>query len=317
MDKMSSLILSASFLPSPISYHVSSKGISSHFIEYKDRIAERFVLDLIRPSYPHIIHPYCFHKFGPSGCRKALAHLNKHLSSGRYDYLLRLDIKSFYASIHHNTLLDLLAQDFNDPRLLLLFERFVTRYLFTPRGFSNPDVGLSYRSPLSHFFASIYLKPLDQAFDRMAVSYTRYMDDIVILCSSHNQFKKVRARVFHILKSLKLDLSPKKSYMGPLTDFHFLGAMIKVMPSFDLCNTQISTGLHPRSMVKALNKAKASAAFGSATHNYRQYLIRWGRWWGFATHRSALSCLQELLSWSKSNWLSAMIEATILSDSVP
>ena len=95
---------------------------------------------------------------------------------------------------------------------------------------------------------------------------------LVILCRSHNQFKKARSKVFRILQSLKLTLSPKKSYMGPLTDFHYLGAMIKVTPSFDLCNTQISTCLHPRTMLKALNKAKVSAAFGSATHNLSFYV---------------------------------------------
>ena len=317
VNTTASQILSGSFYPSPITYQTSYNGTPSQFIEYTDRIAERFLLDIIRPCSPHIIHPHCFHRFGPSGSRKALSHLYKDLHSQRYHYLLRLDIKSFYASIHHLTLIDLLKQDFNDTRLLDLFERFITRYLYTPKGFSNPDFGLSYRSPLSQFFASIYLKPLDQAFDHMAVSYTRYMDDIVILCRSHNQFKKARAKVFPILQSLKLTLSPKKSYMGPLTDFHYLGAMIKVTPSFDLCNTQISTCLHPRTMLKALNKAKVSAAFGSATHNLRQYLIRWARWWALATQRSALSCLQELLSWSKSNWLSAIVEATILSDPVP
>lgn len=47
------------------------------------------------------------------------------------------------------------------------------------------------RGPLSQFLSGIFLKPLDDAFNNMDVTYLRYQDDILILCKTKRQLNPV------------------------------------------------------------------------------------------------------------------------------
>ena len=58
-----------------------------------------------------------------------------------------------------------------------MLEAIITNPIETPRGYKNADHGIALRGPLSQFFSGIYLKPLDDAFDNMDVSYFRFQDD--------------------------------------------------------------------------------------------------------------------------------------------
>jgi len=104
------------------------------------------------------------------------------------------------------------------------FEQIIKNPIETPRGYKNTVTGIALRGPLSQFFGAIYLKPLDDAFDTMDVTYIRYMDDIVILCKTKRQLARCRRRLMNILQERKLKLSRKKTRMGPIsTGFHFCG----------------------------------------------------------------------------------------------
>ena len=86
------------------------------------------------------------------------------------------------------------------------------------------DQGIALRGPLSQFFSGLYLKPLDDAFNQMDVTYLRYQDDILILCRTKRQWNRCRRRLMNILHERHLRLSRKKSLMGAIEmGFHFLG----------------------------------------------------------------------------------------------
>jgi RNA-directed DNA polymerase len=97
-------------------------------------------------------------------------------------YIIRADIKSFYKSIKHPILLQDIKRYYKDPRVCTMLENIVTNPIETPRGYKNPDYGIALRGPLSQFFSALYLKPLDDAFTSMDVTYLRYQDDVLILC---------------------------------------------------------------------------------------------------------------------------------------
>jgi len=76
---------------------------------------------------------------------------------------------------------------YNDLNLQSMLENIIKNPIETPRGYRNPDNGIALRGPLSQFFSGLYLKPLDDAFDTMNVTYLRYQDDILILCQTKRQ----------------------------------------------------------------------------------------------------------------------------------
>ena len=311
VDDLVSAVRGGSYTPSYLE-RMTFEDETVDFISYHDRLVQKAILHIIRPSYDRIIPPTCYHRYGPSGVKKALAHLRDDMDTNVYSHIIRLDIKSYYASIDHHILIDLLKQEFNDPKLIHMFTAFITAYILTNKGFTNSDKGIPIRSSLSSFFGAIYLKPLDLAFANMDVCYIRYMDDCLILCKSYSQYKRAKQRIDTVLKELALELSPKKTYMGLITDFHFLGCHIHVLPALDAPlqsrkYLNYSQRLHPRSLVKALNKTLATSALGSATLTVERYLVLWAKWWSLATDTSPPDSLKQLLAWSKCNLLSRNI----------
>ena len=79
----------------------------------------------IKPTFKYIISPLCLHLAGPSAIKGAAARIKAALSSGRYHYAIRADIKSYYASINHKILLKQIGQHFDDPIVLILLKNFI------------------------------------------------------------------------------------------------------------------------------------------------------------------------------------------------
>ncbi len=105
-----------------------------------------------------------------------------------------------------------------------MLEQIIINPIETPWGYKNPDHGIALRGPLSQFFSCIYLKPLDDAFDSMDVTYLRYQDDILILCHTKRQLNRAKLRMMAVLHERRLTLSRKKTRIGSIEKgFHFLG----------------------------------------------------------------------------------------------
>lgn len=80
-----------------------------------------------------------------------------------------------------------------------MLKEIIINPIETPRGYKNPDHGIALRGPLSQFFSALYLKPLDDEFDRMDVTYLRFQDDLLILCKTKRQMNRCKQRMQAIL----------------------------------------------------------------------------------------------------------------------
>ena len=82
---------------------------------YRDRLMIHLLLPILRPTFKHIISARCLHLRGPWAIKEATQQLQAALQHHSYDYILRLDIRSYYASIQHTTLLSQLFKHYQDP----------------------------------------------------------------------------------------------------------------------------------------------------------------------------------------------------------
>ncbi len=170
------------------------------------------------------MNPNCYHLHGPSGVRLATQRIRQVLLDQNPKYIIRADIKSFYKSIPHHQLVQDIKQHYSDEKVQVMLEQIIVNPIETPRGYKNADHGIALRGPLSQFFSGIYLKPLDDAFNEMDVTYLRYQDDVLILCQTQRQLKRCKRHMMAILKERRLSLSRKKTRIGRIDrGFHFLG----------------------------------------------------------------------------------------------
>ena len=189
-----------------------------------DRNFQHCLLQQIKSTFRYVMNPNCYHLAGPSGVKTATQRIKEVLDTEKPQYVIRADIHSFYSSILHHKLIQDVQKYYDDPKLLGMLAQIITNPIETPNGYQNPIRGIALRGPLSQFFSGIYLKPLDDAFLQMNVTYLRYQDDILILCQSQRQMNRCKRRLMEVLNERHLRMSRKKTRMGHIRHgFHFLG----------------------------------------------------------------------------------------------
>lgn len=147
------------------------------------------------------------------------ASLNNH----RTVWVLKCDIRRFFASISHQILKDILAKYINDKDLLWLFERVIDSFN-TP---GKIGVGLPLGNLTSQLLVNVYMNEFDQ-FVKQGLKikyYLRYADDFVFLSANKNELTALRPKLEDFLAGhLKLSLHSRKTYYKTLASgIDFLG----------------------------------------------------------------------------------------------
>lgn len=212
-------------------------------LHLSDRVLQNILLKQLKPTFASVMNPNCYHLLcGPSGVRLATQRIKKAIALHHPKFIIRADIKSYYKSISHHLLLQDIKRHYSDIKVQLMLENIIKNPIETPRGYKNPDYGIALRGPLSQFLSALFLKPLDDSFDTMDVTYLRYQDDIIILCQTRRQLERCKQRLMDVLHERQLSLSRKKTRIGSIdTGFHFLGInYLETRPSDRTNNTQTS-----------------------------------------------------------------------------
>lgn len=137
----------------------------------------------------------------------------------RHAYVIKLDVRQYFASIDHALLNAALARRIADPRTLRLLERIIDASPPT-----SPDIGLFAGDDLltpitrrrgipignltSQFFANLYLDDFDHAVKETLriPAYLRYVDDLVLLADDAGFLRESAAWCEGFLEGLRLRL---------------------------------------------------------------------------------------------------------------
>ena len=111
-------------------------------------------------------------------CRPSCALLPQHR------FVLKTDVKSYYASIGHVRLQEQLSKHIQDKGVLRLLWQYMHRCAERGGVFYDIERGISLGCPLSPLMGALFLQPLDERMEQLGLFYARYMDDIVVLAPS-------------------------------------------------------------------------------------------------------------------------------------
>ncbi len=139
-------------------------------------------------------------------------------------FVLRTDVKSYYASIDHLLLLDQLAEYVKDRRVLNLLGQYLRRTAERGGVFWDYELGISLGCPLSPLMGALFLKCLDERMEKSGLFYVRFMDDILVLSPTRWKLRKAVKAVNGMLEALGLEKHPDKTFIGRIEKcFDFLG----------------------------------------------------------------------------------------------
>jgi len=127
----------------------------------------------------------------------------------RTGWVLKCDIRKFFASIDHSILKNILEKYIADENVLWLLAQVIDS--FETKG--KHGVGLPLGNLTSQLFVNIFMNEFDQFAKRRLKTkyYIRYADDFVILHESKNYLENLILEISEFLETrLRLSLNPKK-----------------------------------------------------------------------------------------------------------
>lgn len=137
-------------------------------------------------------------------------------------WVLKCDIRKFFASINHEILIEIIKQYVPEPDIIWLISQIIRRFEST-----GPDVGLPLGNLTSQLLVNIYMNEFDQFMKHKVKAryYLRYADDFVIMSENKEYLEDVLKQIdIFLFSQLKLNLHPDKVSIKTLVSgVDFLG----------------------------------------------------------------------------------------------
>lgn len=136
-------------------------------------------------------------------------------------WILKCDIRKFFASVNHQILFNILSMYIEDKDTLFLLKKIVESFE------TKPNTGLPLGNLTSQLLVNMYMNEFDQfvKHNLKAKYYIRYADDFVFLHHDKNNLLELLPKVGDFLEEqLKLSLHPDKVFIKTLASgVDFLG----------------------------------------------------------------------------------------------
>lgn len=153
------------------------------------------------------------------------------INSKQFNTYIKLDIKSFYASINHKKLLKKVRAKIRKHQIYTLIEKAIkteTHAADTAHDKAEKEKGIPEGLSISNALANLYLKNMDEHYSKEKVQfrYWRYVDDILLL-TTKEYVKTLECRIKSDIKKLDLEIEETKTKSAEIHQgFEYLGYRI-------------------------------------------------------------------------------------------
>lgn len=265
---------------------------------HKATVADRLIHHLVSTYLEEIFegefitHSYSSRK--NKGTHRAVLTLQEMATrisnQGKICWVLKLDIKQFFASVNHNILITILSKKTADEDFINLLIKIIQSF---------PNKGIPIGNLTSQYFANIYLNELDQFITKQIriTYYIRYADDFIILSDDRQYLLNLIPKIEQFLKSrLDLTLHPQKISLRKFkSGIDFLGYI--VFPSHVLPRTKTKRRLIKKILQKINQYKNDEITEEKLKETINSYL-------GYLSHANTYQFrkkLLEMISWESKN----------------
>ena len=203
----------------------------------RDRVVQQALLNKLEPIFEKKFHNSSFGYRPGKSPHLAMRRIWKELRGGNR-WIVEVDIRHFFDTIEHERLIDFVAEEVADGRVLELIRRFLKAKVSEDYTLIDVICGTPQGGVISPLLANIYLNHLDRKWEeegiekKIGASLIRYADDFIIV-SRHSE-KWLLSRVRGILeRELLLRINEDKSKVVDVEKeaVRFLGFEIRLVKS--------------------------------------------------------------------------------------
>jgi RNA-directed DNA polymerase len=191
------------------------------------RIVQSAVRIVLEPILEARFHESSF-GFRPKRSAKDVSNrIRKYMNFG-YNWVINVDLSSYFDTIPHDRLVELVAKYVKDGNILKLIKGWLRAKVVDKGEIITPKAGSPQGAVLSPLLSNLYLHQFDEEWHRrgnarrLRAIPTRYADDILIQCGREGM--KIWEEVQGILTELGLTVNEEKTHFGHAKEgFDYLG----------------------------------------------------------------------------------------------
>lgn len=211
---------------------------------FEDKILQKAVAIVLEAVYEQDFLP-CSYGFRPGrGAHDALSALWKQMMDLGGGWVLEADIESFFDSVDHAKLREVLSQRVGDGVLTRLIGKWLKAGVMEEGVVRHPETGTPQGGVISPLLANVYLhEVLDMWWEREVrprmsgrTALVRYADDFVLVFETEEDARRVEAVLSKRFEKYGLKLHPEKTRLTKFArpDSRRQGDADGRSPSFDL-----------------------------------------------------------------------------------
>lgn len=195
-----------------------------------DRLLQQAVSQVITIKFETEFKDHSYGFRSNRNAHQAVQQAQKNIHAG-YQYIVDIDLKSFFDEVDHCILLQLLYRKIKCPLTLRLIRKWLRAPILTNGKLTKRRKGVPQGSPLSPLLSNIMLHELDKELEKKGLRYVRYADDFSIYTKSKQAARKVGNQIYRFLQvNLKLPINREKSGIRKPVQFELLG--YKFVPTY-------------------------------------------------------------------------------------
>ena len=202
----------------------------------KDRVVQMAVKLVIEPLFEADFMP-CSFGFRPKKTpRMALSTIVQSINEG-YLFVVDVDLKSYFDTISHELLLELVERRVGDIQVVRLIRAWLKAGVMEEGKVMHPDRGSPQGGVISPTLSNIFLHEVDRQWCRRDgiahgnVRLVRYADDMVLLARTESEARAAWEQLQAQFAALELVVNQEKSRLTTLEDgFVFLGFEFRKAP---------------------------------------------------------------------------------------
>jgi len=208
----------------------------------RDRVVHRAVYRVLYPFFDCLFIADSYSCRNGKGVHKALDRFQKFSRKVSHNHtrtvwVLKCDVKRFFATIDHDILLRILREHIPDRDVLGLLAEIVGSFR------ADPGKGLPLGNLTSQLLSNVYLNEFDRFMKHTihARYYVRYADDFVILLSDRGELESMLPRIREFLRS-RLALTLHKDKVSIATTVQSYLGLLKHGNTYDLRGRVLDSG---------------------------------------------------------------------------
>ena len=264
-----------------------------------DRLIQQAIHQVLNPIYDDSFseHSYGFRQ--GRNAHQAIGQAEKNINEG-YQYIIDLDLKSFFDVVHQDYLMSLLSRRIKDRMLMKLIRRYLQSDIMLGGLTQARERGMPQGSPLSPLLSNIILNELDKELEKRGVRYVRYADDCSIFLKSKRAAIRVKARITRfIVNKLHLQVNQEKTHIVRPISYFPLG--YGFVPTYKqgekgkyMLRVSPKSFKRMKQKIKVITRKTSPFSFGERIQKLNEFMRGWVNYYKYAHISSKLT---ELDGW--------------------